>query len=73
MRCRCYCDGKTNGNSHFLPGHDQIAVANAIAANYGSNEAFIRSQRGEAFDGPFGLPEVNRVIMEDYGSSLFRC
>ena len=69
MLCLCGCRNRTNGDSHFLPGHDLNAVRNVIRENYGaSNEQFLKSKIGSDISGPFGHEEIMHYIMEEHGS-----
>ena len=49
--CACGCDGVVTGARQFLPGHDQRAIHDRIAAQWGNTVAFIRW-----FDATYGQP-----------------
>jgi hypothetical protein len=49
--CACGCDGVVTGARHFLPGHDQRAIHDRIAAQWGNTVGFIRW-----FDTTYGQP-----------------
>lgn len=72
MLCRCDCGNHTNGNSVFLPGHDQKAVARVIKEKYGTVEAFLKSRSGGGLMAPFNPGEdqskLMDVIRKEYGS-----
>lgn len=49
--CACGCDGVVTGIRQFLPGHDQRAIHDRIAAQWGNTVGFIRW-----FDTTYGQP-----------------
>lgn len=51
--CGCGCGGGVAEPRHFLPGHDQRAIRERIAKEWGSTLRFV-----EWFDATYGRPEV---------------
>jgi len=49
--CACDCGGVVTGARQFLPGHDQRAIHDRIAAQWGNTVGFIRW-----FDTTYGKP-----------------
>ncbi len=42
VTCACGCGGPVPGHRVFLPGHDQKALHDRVAAQWGSTLAFVR-------------------------------
>lgn len=55
--CACGCGGEVAGNRAFLPGHDQRAIHDRIAQEWGTTLGFV-----QWFDRTYGNPRNRRGI-----------